>query len=134
MTHKKTYKFGKYNCYAYLKTVGRGYEVGFYFGTTPVFVGNFIHKTEATQYWTALNKEFKHFAKKYWMGPETSFSWYAKFFTNHLYTHYYNYLDRKFASYKRTYTHEFKKYETKYKKVSKKWEYQDRYYVQNKAA
>jgi hypothetical protein len=134
MTQKKNYKFGHYRCYSYYKEVGHGYEVGFYFGTHKAFVGNFIHKTEAGEYWQHLNTEFKAFAKKYWAGPETSFAWYSKFFTNYIYKHYYNYLDTRFATYKRTYTSQVKKYEMDYKRKSKTWDKEDRYFVVNKAA
>lgn len=134
MTQKKKYKFGRYTCYSYMKPAGRGWEVGFYFGNKPAFVGNFIHKTEAKEYWTNLNAEWNHFAKRFWVGPQTSFAWYTKFFTNHIYKHYYQYLDKKFAGYKKTYTYQFKKYETDYKKKSKAWDKGDRYMVYSKAA
>lgn len=134
MTQKKHYKFGHYNCYSYFKSVGHGYEVGFYFGNETAFVGNFIHMSEAKDYWTRLNTEFKSFAKKYWAGPETSFAWYSKFFTNHIYKHYYSYLDTKFSVYKKSYTTKFKKYETDYKRKAKTWDKHDRYQVRSRAA
>ncbi len=134
MTQKKYYKFGTYKCYSYTKPVGEGWEVGFYFGGHCAFVGNFIHHSEAREYWTMLNTEFKTFAKKYWAGPETSFAWYSKFFQSYIYKHYYGYLDRRFSTYKRNYNSAVKKYELDYKRKAKTWDKEERYYVQNKAA
>lgn len=134
MTNKKNYKFGTYNCYSYMKPVGRGFEVGFHFGSQAIFVGNFIHKTEATQYYAALNNEFKTFAKKYWMASETSFAWYTKLFTNYMYKHYYAWLDKKFNMYKKTYSTNFRRLEMDYKKKSRTWDKDERYMVRNKAA
>ncbi len=134
MTHKKKYKFGRYSCYSYMKPAGNGYEVGFYFGKKPVFVGNFIHKAEAKDYYTHLNKEWKNFATRYWAGPDTSLTWYTKFFTNHIYNHYYKHLDKKFTSYERSYATKKRKYETEYKRKAKSWDKADRYKVYHKAA
>lgn len=134
MTQKKKYKFGRHTCHSYVKPAGQGWEVGFYFGTQPAFVGNFIHKSEAKEYYSTLNTEWKSFAKKYWAGPETSFAWYSKFFTNHIYKNYYSHLDKKFTTYKRNFTHQFKKFETDYRKKSKSWDKDNRYMVYSKAA
>ena len=135
MTNKKKYKFGRHTCSTYMKPAGRGYEVGFYFGgKKPVFVGNFIHKSEARDYYTHLNKEWKSFANKYWAGPKTSVTWYTKFFTNHIYNHYYKHLDRKFTSYERQYASKTRKFETEYKRKAKAWDKSERYTVSAKAA
>ncbi len=104
MTTTKTFKYGKYTCKAYKKPVGKGFEVGFIFGGTPVFVGNFIHPTEANGWWTTMNKEIRRFSKKYWGTPKTPMAWYGKFLSHYLYKCYYNYLDKKFTKYQRTFT------------------------------
>jgi hypothetical protein len=129
MMKQKKYKVGKHTCNTYFKTVGNGYEVGCNFGPTQVFVGNFIHTAEATQYWTMLNKEIKTFCTKYWIGPKASPSWYRKFLTNYLYTNYYKFLDTKFNTYQRTYTSAFRKDETKYRRLARNWDKTDRFWV-----
>ncbi len=133
MTNKKNYKFGTYNCYSYLKPVGKGFEVGFHFGGEAIFVGNFIHKLEATQYFAQLNNEFKSFAKKYWMAAETSGAWYKKLFTSYMYKHYYAWLDKKFNAYQRTYTSNFRRLEIDYKRKSRAWDREERYTVRKAA-
>src|SRR5690606_7976127 len=118
---KKKYKIGRFTCHTYFKPVGQGWEVGCKFGTTAVFVGNFIHTSEANQYWGMLNKEIRTFCKKYWIGPKASAAWYRRFLTNHLYAHYYRFLDLKFNRYQRTYLSLVRKDQTKYRRLSRGW-------------
>jgi hypothetical protein len=122
MTKTRKYKVGKHTCHTYFKPVGNGFEVGCKFGPTQVFVGNFIHSTEATQYWTMLNKEIRSFCTKYWITPEASPVFYRKMLTNYLYTNYYKFLDTKFKPYQRTYTSNFRKEETKYRRMARTWD------------
>lgn len=124
---QRKYKVGKYTCHTYYKEVGNGFEVGCNFGTTQVFVGNFIHTAEATQYWTMINKEIRTFCKKYWIGPKASAIWYRRFLTNYLYTNYYKFLDTKFNTYQRTYTSAFRKDETKYRRLARNWDKHDKF-------
>lgn len=121
MTKTKYFKYGKQTCKAYWRTAGQGYEVGFVFGGTPAFVGNFIHAKEANAWWTIMNKELRFFSKKYWGTPKAPMAFYCKFLSHYLYKCYYNYLDRQFGTYKRTYTTGFKKAERKYTTMKKKW-------------
>ncbi len=60
-----TYKYGKHTCKAYKKPVGKGWEVGFTFGGTQIFVGNFIHAKEANAWWSKMNAEVRKFSKRY---------------------------------------------------------------------
>ncbi len=117
---------GKYACYTYFTTVGKGFEVGFCFGTKTVFVGNFIHSKEAVQYWAHLNREVRTFGKKYWISETASTTFYNNFFKNYLYTNYYKFLDKLFTQYHKTYTHSFKKDQTRYMKMKKNWHTTDK--------
>lgn len=114
------YKFGTYKCHAYTKTAGHGYEVGFYFGSQCVFVGNFIHHKEATKWWGRMNKELKSFTKRYRVGGDASLTWYTKFFSHHLYKNYYSFLDQEFAKYHRDYDRACKQDAKKYGVYKKK--------------
>ena len=103
-----------------------GFEVGFYFGKQRVFVGNFIHKTEATKWWSMMTKEIKTFTKRYAVGQDYSFGWYTKFFSAHLYKHYYGFLDQQFAKYQKTFAKSFAADERRYRTFSKKWDRTER--------
>lgn len=117
----KNYSNGKYHFRSYYKTAGEGYEAGFYYGTTPVFVGNFIHSKEATQWYRIMNREISNFSKKYTVGATFPINWYLHFAKNHLYKCYYGYLDRIFARYNRDFATAFKRDEKKYYKMKKTW-------------
>lgn len=116
---KVSYRFGDHKCHAYMKEAGNGYEVGFYFGNQCVFVGNFIHRAEATKWWAKMNQEFGFFTKRYGVGEPASMTWYAKFWSHHVYKCYYGYLDQEFAKYQRSFDkacrNDLKKYSS-YKK------------------
>ena len=115
------YKFGTFKCHAYTKTVGQGYEVGFYFGTECVFVGNFIHYKEAAKWWGTMNKELKTFTKRYGVGGDASLTWYTKFFSHHLYKTYYSFLDTEFAKYHKEFDKACKQDTKKYNTYKSKW-------------
>ncbi len=117
----KHYSNGKYHFRTYNKTVGEGYEVGFYHGTTPIFVGNFLHTKEANQWFRIMNREIKYFSKKYPVGTKFPVSWYTHFAKNHLYKCYYGFLDRVFARYNREFTFALKRDEKKYHRMKKTW-------------
>ncbi|HVK61530.1 MAG TPA: hypothetical protein VM432_08270 [Bdellovibrionales bacterium] len=117
-----TYWYGDFKCQAYCKTAGHGYEVGFYFGKNQIFVGNFIHKKEATKWWGIMNKELTKFTKRFAFSETASVTWYTKFFSHHLYKSYYSFLDTEFAKYQRTFNKAFKADARKYKTFSKKWD------------
>ena len=120
-----TYWFGDLKCNAYMKQYGQGYEVGFHFGKTQIFMGNFIHKSEATKWWAHMTKELKSFTTRYHVGEKVSHTWYAKFFSNHLYKSYYTFLDKEFAKYNKTFAKAFNVEERKYKTLAKKWNHGD---------
>ena len=115
------FKLGKYTCKSYFKAVGKGYEVGFQFGGTPVFTGNFIHSKEANAWWTIMNTEFAKFTKKYWVGKTAPISWYSKFVSNHLYKTYYSWLAKEFNRHQRSSTVALKKNERRYHQLKKNW-------------
>ena len=118
---KFNYKFGTHRCHTYVKTAGKGFEVGFLVGKDSVFVGNFIHKKEATQWFSIMNKEIRTFSRRYWVVPTASLTWYRRFLTNSLYKSYYRFLDHHFNRYQRTYTTAFKKDIRRYQALKKGW-------------
>ncbi|WP_413290998.1 hypothetical protein [Bdellovibrio sp. HCB337] len=114
MTKTKSYKYGPYTFKSYCKPVGQGWEVGFTYQNRNYFVGNFVHKTEATKWWTLFNKEIVGFSKKFTMSADMPVTWYCNFLSNHLYTTYYTWLDKVFnkheTTFKKAYTKDFKRY------------------------
>ena len=110
-----TYWFGDMKCYAYMKKYGQGYEVGFHFGKQQIFVGNFIHKSEATKWWSHMSKEVKTFTTRFHVAEEVSYTWYAKFFGNTLYKSYYAWLDKQFAKYNKSFAKAYNMDAKKYK-------------------
>jgi len=122
----KSYKHGKVNYKAYLKTVGRGYEVGFVSGTKPLFVGNFLHLKEAQAWYTLMNSEITKFSKKYWVTDKSPKTFYHKFITNNLYKCYYSWLDKHFSKYTREFKREFEKDVKKYRQLKRDWKPADK--------
>lgn len=116
---QKVYKHGNHKFTAYFKTVGQGFEVGFKNGKKQIFLGNFVHKKEANEWYTKMNKEIETFSKKYWVGPDCSMQWYQKFFSKHLHQHYYKYLDKVMESHHRSYKKELDAEMKKYKSLRK---------------
>jgi len=105
----------------YLKSVGQGFETGFTLNGTPVFIGNFIHASEARKWFAVLNKEIKVFSKKYKVGPQYPVAWYKHFISTMLYSHYYRFLDKVFVKHNRVYLKALKKDVKKYQRIKKNW-------------
>lgn len=122
-----SYKFGKYSCNAYMKPAGQGWEVGFKFGPTTVFVGNFIHQKEATKWWGSMNKEMKSFTTRFGIGATGSVTWYTKSMSHHLYKTYYTFLDREFTKYHRTFDKACKQDAKTYNLHKSKWKQGERF-------
>lgn len=99
----KTYRYGTTTGKTYFKPVGQGYETGFIWGGKKVFVGNFIHHTEATRWFALMNQEIQRFGRRFTLGRRFPTSWTSRFLGNHLYRTYYGYLDRLFTRYNRTF-------------------------------
>lgn len=131
----KMFKYGPHKCKAYFKPVGKGWEVGFHFGPHPIFVGNFVHKKEANEWWTKMNREWKAFATRYALAPGASVVFYRKFLANHFYNMYYKFLDSKFTTYERTYTRAVVTDMKKYKKMKEQngWKPADKFKVKHAA-
>jgi hypothetical protein len=117
----KTYRYGKYSCKTYYKTVGNGFETGFVFGGKPVFVGNFIHANEAQRWFGIMNHEIRRFGRKYTVGHAFPAPWFMHFMKNHLYKFYYAYLDKLFARYNRDFHRAFTKDFKKYKQMKHRY-------------
>ena len=118
----KTYKHGKHSLKIYQKSVGHGWEVGLKTGSKTLFVGNFVHSKEATQWFATLNKEIPTFANHYWVGPKCSFDWYSKFLANHIGQKYYGFVNKILSKHQRDFDKAFKKDERKYKTLRKAWD------------
>lgn len=114
MTKYKAYKCGKHSFKSYFKAAGKGYEVGFTHGGRNYFVSNFVHKAEATKWWTMFNKEIASFGRKHWVNHEIPFVWYCNFLSKHLYSVYYAWLDKVLGqhshNFKKAYNKDFKQY------------------------
>ncbi len=116
-----TYQYGKYNCRAYKKPCGHGFEVGFFFGGSQIFVGNFIHAKEANAWWSLMNLEIRKFGKRYALPKTASPAMFSKFLENHIYKIYYAYLDRQFVKYSRDFSQACRTYERKFTQQRRNW-------------
>ncbi|HEX7672976.1 MAG TPA: hypothetical protein VF412_02325 [Bdellovibrio sp.] len=121
MNKNKNYSYYGYTFKAYYKPAGHGYEVGFTFEGKPLFVGNFVHKTEAMEWWKCFNQEIPYFFDKYEFPYKGPHQYMTKFFTNYMYTEYYAWLDKKFAKYNKEYAKAWKHNEKHYKKMQPVW-------------
>jgi hypothetical protein len=83
--------------------VGLGWEVSLHFNGKPLFVSNFVHAKEATQWFSFMNKEVSKFSRKYTTGYKFPLSWFGNFLKNHLYTQYYGWLDKVLKLYQATF-------------------------------
>lgn len=97
----KMFKHGKYNCKAYKKAVGKGFEVGLTLGGHEIFVGNFIHGKEAGEWWKIMTAEMHKFSKRYGPSPNAPMALYTKFLSNSMYKAYYGYVDRAIGKHSR---------------------------------
>ena len=101
----KSFRYGKYSFKSYLKSVGNGFEVGFYFfDSKPIFIGNFISQKEATQWYSLQNTAVRSFLKKYHLETNLNTTWYKHFMRNDLYKNYYSWLDGVFSKHNRDFT------------------------------
>lgn len=114
----KTYRNGSLRCRSMMRNAGFGYEVSFYWGTKPIFVSNFTRSSEANQWWNALNKEVRAFAKKYRVAPTFPKAHYGRFLSNHLYNRYFAFLDKVFAKHSRTYNRAFSRDARTFRRLS----------------
>ncbi len=129
----KFLKHGPNRFKAYLKPVGKGYEVGFCHGAKALFVGNFVNAQEAQTWFYMMEREFTRFSKKYWGHAEKANAFYYKFITNNLYKHYYDYLDKCFGKYTKNFHREFNRDVKVYNKMKKHWHHRELPYVRRSA-
>ena len=122
----KSFRNGKTTCRSYLKPAGRGWEVGFLYGTKPIFVGNFVFKTEATQWYTTMNKRLRLFGKRYSVGKTYPKGWFTGFLKSYLYEGYYKHLNRVFNKHTRTFHKGVSTGERQYKRLNKRWTASDK--------
>ncbi len=117
----KNFYFGEMSLKAYCKTAGLGYEVGILFDGKPVFVGNFVHKTECNNWWKKMCVDLVQFCKKYEFFPYASATWNKQFIGNHVYKTYYKWLDLAFVKHSKTYDKAYAKDLKTYKKYEKNY-------------
>lgn len=103
MTKTKNYRNGKFGARCYMKTAGNGWEVGFVYGGKPIFVGNFIHASEANSWWGTMNREIRNFSKRHKVTKNFPKNNYGKFLGAYLYSCYYRFLNTAFTKYTRFY-------------------------------
>jgi hypothetical protein len=115
------YHFAGITFKGYLRTAGQGFEVCVFHGKKNIFTGNFVHKVDAMKWWTTMNQEIRSFTKTYWIGNKNATTWYATFFSNHLYKCYYKFLDKVFVKHSKTYNHAVTKNVRKYNSLRKVW-------------
>jgi hypothetical protein len=124
----KFIKHGPNRFKMYLKTVGKGYEVGFLLGSKSLFMGNFVRAEEAKQWFEMMEHEFTRFSKKFWPHPGKANAFYSKFITNNLYKHYYDFLDKCFGKHTRSFHKEFNQDVKAFKKMKKHWPQKEVHY------
>jgi len=119
----KLFKYGTHKYKSYFKPVGKGFEVGFMYGTKSLFVGNFVKKDEAMTWFTMMNQEITKFSGKYFhhVKAYSTNAFYHKFASNNLYKHYYDYLDKCFGKYTKNYHREFMRDVKSYERMKKHW-------------
>lgn len=93
----RNYRNGTFTARSYLKSAGNGWEVGFVYGGKPIFLGNFVHQSEANAWWGLMNREIRAFSRRFKVTRSFPKATYGRFLCNHLYSRYYNYLDRLFT-------------------------------------
>ena len=132
----RTFKTGRWTYKTYMKPVGHGYECGVTQGGKPIFVGNFLKPTEARTWYTKMTGTLSSFTKKYKKQhpPKSAHSFYNRFISNTLYSKYYDYLDKHFTKYTRTFKTAHNKDLRKMKKMTPKWKSTGKTYSYRKAA
>ncbi len=117
----KTYRSGKTTFRAYMKDCGNGWEVGFFCGTKPLFLGNFIRSTEANRWFTTMNTEIRAFNKRFKVGPRCPKNWYTTFLSGVLYRKYYTFLNKVFVVHNRHYTQAVTRGVKRYNRLNRTW-------------
>ena len=123
----RTFRNGRAACRSYLKPVGRGWEVGFFQGTKPLFIGNFIHRAEANQWYTRMNREIRTFSKRYKVGKTYPQTWYTKFLSGHLYNTYYKNINKFVNKHNRNAKRIFNQGQRKYNSLNRRWISRDKH-------
>lgn len=116
----KNYRNGTFTARSYMKAVGNGWEVGFVYGGKPLFVGNFIHTTEANQWWGLMNREIRGFATRNKVTKNFPKNQYGKFLCAYLYNRYYQFCDRAFTKYTRVYGRQVTRNARTFKTISRR--------------
>ncbi len=122
----KTYRAQNVRCKSYLKPVGSGFEVGFIFGSKTIFVGNFVHRGEATRWFTQMNKGVRTFSRRYTVGSKFPSTWFGNFLSAFLYRNYYSFVNGVVAKHQRESLRMVNTGVRKYKRIAKNWEPSER--------
>lgn len=103
MTKTKNYRSGKLAARSYMKNVGNGHEVGFVYAGKTIFVGNFIHATEANKWWATMNREIRAFANRHKVTTTFPKNNYGKFLGAYLNNCYYRFANTMVTKHARVY-------------------------------
>ncbi|MCB0417611.1 MAG: hypothetical protein H6617_12005 [Bdellovibrionaceae bacterium] len=117
----KNYRNGKTTCRSYLKPAGNGYEVGFFYGNTQVFCGNFVHGTEANQFFTQMKREVSRFGKRFKVGKNYPTGWFKKFLGAHLHRSYYNFVNKQIRKHATSANRNYGQTLRTYKRLNRRW-------------
>lgn len=116
-----TYRNGRKPCKTYLKTVGNGWEVGFTYAGRPVFLGNFIHSSEAKQFYTLMRREISHFGRRYKVGKAYPTAWFKTFIGAHLRRCYYTFVTQMVQRHKTEAARTYGKTLRTYRRLNRRW-------------
>mgnify|MGYP003572928010 CR=1 FL=1 len=122
----RNYRNGNSTCKTYQKPAGRGWEVGFLYGTKPLFVGNFVHSREANEFYSIMKREVGKFAKRYKVGKTYSQSWFKAFIGAHLHKYYYAYVNKQIRKHYTWANQTYGKNLRTYKRISRRWAPQEK--------
>ena len=90
----KTFKTGKMTYKASVKKSGHSYEVSFLQGRRVLFLGSFTKQSDATHWYTFMNREIRHFGRKFKVGPTFPTTWFNHFIGHYLTKRYCNFTAR----------------------------------------
>lgn len=90
----KTFKTGKMYYKTSLRKVGHAYEVNFTQGRRVLFLGSFTRTADANHWYAFMNREIRHFGRKFKVGPTFPTTWFNHFIGHYLTKRYCNFQAR----------------------------------------
>jgi hypothetical protein len=121
MMKTNTYRNGSKSCRSYLRTVGNGWEVGFFYGGKPVFLGNFIHSSEANQFYALMKTEIRNFGRKVRVAHPFPSAWFKAFLGAHLQKTYYQFVNQQVRRHQTEAKRTYGKGLRAYRRLNRRW-------------